>query len=269
MNLNVEKINNNLVFKTNKGDSFELNSKELSKENMEKFINFISIKEDEYLNSIRYKLVIEQECIPDNPRYWDNVGTMIGWHRRYQAGDKHDYSEPIDLIKELAYNSDYEKAECLEEKYNLNEIEFSEYFEKLMKIAKNNHLILPVYLLDHSIVKYSVNSFNDPWDSGKVGFIYVSHDAIKKEFGDISDETLNIAKKQLEGEVETYSHWANGEVYGFKLLKIDEDDNEIEEIDSCYGFYGNNIKENGILDELSEEFRYLVDSDYSVYSYMN
>jgi hypothetical protein len=37
----------------------------------------------------------------------------------------------------------------------------------------------------------------------------------------------------MAGEVETYSQWANGEVYGY-----DVQDKEGNSLDSCWGFYG-------------------------------
>ena len=71
----------------------------------------------------------------------------------------------------------------------------------------------------------------------------------------------------MKGEVETYSQWANGEVYGFRLIKVDEYNKEIEEIDSCWGFYGSDPRENGIEDYIPEGFEYLLDEVEYKYSY--
>jgi hypothetical protein len=44
----------------------------------------------------------------------------------------------------------------------------------------------------------------------------------------------------IKSELETYTKWANGEVYGFTLY---DDKGELE--DSCYGFYDiDDIKEH-------------------------
>lgn len=39
----------------------------------------------------------------------------------------------------------------------------------------------------------------------------------------------------------TYTHWCNGDVYGY-TVELDGD-----QIDSCYGFYGSDLEENGLL----------------------
>ena len=37
---------------------------------------------------------ISPDEMADSPRSWDNLGTMVCWHRRYQLGDKHTYATP-------------------------------------------------------------------------------------------------------------------------------------------------------------------------------
>lgn len=49
--------------------------------------------------------VILQDTSPDNPRdsyYQENLGNMVCWHSRYNLGDKHIWSEPIDFARDLA-----------------------------------------------------------------------------------------------------------------------------------------------------------------------
>jgi hypothetical protein len=47
----------------------------------------------------------------------------------------------------------------------------------------------------------------------------------------------------IEAEVQTYTQYVEGEVYGFQII---DEDNEV--IDSCYGFYGTDFATNGMLD---------------------
>jgi len=103
---------------------------------------------------------------------------------------------------------------------------------ELINIAKNNCCILPLYLYDHSGITMSTSRFNDPWDSGQVGWIYVSHTDVEKEYGTFNEESIEKAMKLLQGEVEYYDHYIRGDCYGFQLYKDDE------EIDSCWGFIG-------------------------------
>jgi len=39
----------------------------------------------------KLKLEIEQDSSPESPRTWDNLGTMVCFHKRYDLGDDNDY----------------------------------------------------------------------------------------------------------------------------------------------------------------------------------
>ena len=73
-----------------------------------------------------------------------------------------------------------------------------------------------IYKYEHGQVAYNTGGFSCPWDSGRAGFIVSKHDY---------DTQDSIVKE--------YSHWANGEVYGFTV-----EDDEGEVLDSCGGFIG-------------------------------
>jgi hypothetical protein len=88
------------------------------------------------------------------------------------------------------------------------------------------------------------------------------------------------AEMCLTSEVETYNQYLTGDVYGFKLIKLnqdkvkmymelyevdkfenipDEDLIDLGEEDSCWGFYGTDWKENGIADNIPSEYKFLID----------
>lgn len=50
-------------------------------------------------NEVTLKIVYDS-C-PENPRDWDNLGTMVAWHRKYDLGDKHRYADTTDLFESL------------------------------------------------------------------------------------------------------------------------------------------------------------------------
>ena len=56
----------------------------------------------------------------------------------------------------------------------------------------------------------------------------------------------------MKSELETYSHYLNGNVYGYRLLKWSQckscDQELDQEVDSCYGFYGYDFDKNGLYD---------------------
>lgn len=170
----------------------------------------------------RLKLV--HDSSPESPRNWDNLGTMICFHNRYDLGDNHNY------------NSD----------------DYSSWEEMKKAIIKeeNPAVILPLYMYDHSGISISTSPFSCRWDSGQIGFILVSKKKALEEFGGkiVTAKLKERIEKILELEVETYTQYVEGDVYGFQI--VDEDDNII---DSCYGFYGSDHKESGMLEYIDHE----------------
>lgn len=170
------------------------------------------------------RLRVLQDSSADSPRDWDNLGTMVCFHRRYDLGDKHNYS-----------SDDYNSWEEM---------------KKAIQKEENPAVILPLYMYDHSGISISTSPFSCRWDSGQIGFILVSKKKALEEFGGkiVTAKLKERIEKILELEVETYTQYVEGDVYGFQI--VDEDDNII---DSCYGFYGSDHKESGMLDYIDHE----------------
>jgi hypothetical protein len=155
-----------------------------------------------------YTIKIEQDELIRSPREdFENMAKMVCFHSRYNLGDKHDYKV-----------SDFENWNDMKKK-----------FIKLNNIA----VILPLYLYDHTGITMNTTGFSCQWDSGQVGWIYVSKETVRKEYGKCTKKNLERAEKYLLGEVETYDQYLTGDVYGY----IVEDDNG-NEVDSCWGMYG-------------------------------
>lgn len=140
-------------------------------------------------NGLTLKISYDENA--ESPReYRDNAGTMLCWHRRYNLGDKHDFEHPQDFVD-------------------------SE--------AKNAFVMLPLYLYDHSGLAISTHSFigravHAEWDSGQVGFIYISADKVKDKTGvEPIEENKERVKSILESEVEEYDQYLNGEAYSFEI----------------------------------------------------
>jgi len=174
-----------------------------------------------------------QDEYPESPRTWSNLGTMACFHRRYSLGDK-----------DIPFSSD----------------DFNGWDEMEAYIYKelNALIVLPLYLYDHSGITINTTGFSCRWDSGQIGFIYATKDAIMKEYDvkRIRRELKEKVEKMLINEVEVYDQFITGDVYGFEISKItkcDEGHEHETHEDSCSGFYGDDIKINGILDHVSEE----------------
>lgn len=112
--------------------------------------------------------------------------------------------------------------------------------EAMQKVISEKYLMLPLYLYDHSGLAMSTESFSGraphaEWDSGQVGWIYVSKEDALKEF-DADKMTGAIRQKAdalMRSEVAAYDSYLHGECYGFELYK----NGELS--DSCWGFMGN------------------------------
>ena len=165
------------------------------------------------------KLKVVHDSSADSPRSWDNLGKMICFHGRYDLGDKHNYN-----ADDYSGWGEMEKAIIKEE---------------------NPAVILPLYMYDHSGISISTSPFGCRWDSGQIGFVLVSKKQALEEFGGVRVSSKKKVKIEsiIEAEVETYTQYVEGEVYGFQII---DEDNEV--IDSCYGFYGTDFATNGMLD---------------------
>jgi hypothetical protein len=176
--------------------------------------------------------IMQDSDLNETPRDWDNLGTMVCWHNNYYLGDM------------ANKNRLHGKGE--------NTFSTPEEFEEWYKENENNvAIILPLYLYDHSGLSISTGSFHDMWDSGQVGFIFVTKEEVKKEYNKklCTKQIKELAEKVLESEVTVYDQYLRGDVYGYALYKLNlDDDMELEdsddpadfgeEIDSCWGYYG-------------------------------
>lgn len=177
---------------------------------------------------------IVQDSYIESPREWDNLAKMIFTGGHNHLGDKHN----------VDFNQFFESRQ-----------DFIEKGEQIVrKHFKDVVVCYPVHLYEHSGTSISISDsypYNCRWDSGTIGFAIVTKEDIRNNFGikRVTKEYIEQADRILKGEVETLNQYVMGEVYGF----IIEDENG-EHIDSCYGFYGSDIEENGIADYLEKKY---------------
>ena len=78
------------------------------------------------------------------------------------------------------------------------------------------------------------DAISNPWDSGQVGFIYVSRQTITEQYGwkRLTQERREQIETILRNEVSTYADYLLGHVYGYTITK------ERECIESVWGFIG-------------------------------
>lgn len=196
--------------------------------------------------ALQVKLEILWDEDAESPREWENLGKMVCWHPRYKLGDRHGFIDP-------------------------------EEFERFWTEDGGGGVRLPLFLMDHSGLSMSCSDFGDPWDSGQVGWIYISPTDLAKKYGPTigSDwyekyhpgKTVEqIAAECLRGEVRVYDQYLRGEVYGFVLVSTEPNGDDgfgafvgnNEVIDSCWGFYGD-PKDNGMKEHVDPKYHHLFD----------
>lgn len=156
------------------------------------------------------RLSIYHDTNPMNPREWDNLGTMVCWHRRYDLGDER--ARNIEL-----YNS------------------WDEWLENEILIpngGEENVIYLPLYLYDHDGITMNTTGFSCPWDSGQVGWIYATKDRFREETGYTDDELFNQDKHRIPkvGErvkVKGYEDWGQVKAIDEETITVDLDWNKI------------------------------------------
>lgn len=161
----------------------------------------------------KYELKIEQDQDPMNPRTeWDNITTMICFHNRYNLGDKHNYKSD---------NFD-------------GWIELKEQIESDYKVLA----IKPLYMYDHSGITIRTYPFDCQWDSGQIGWVFITLEQLKLMYGENESFKLN---EIINGEVKTYDQYITGEVYRYEVYEIETCSLGCEHrnlIESCGGYYG-------------------------------
>lgn len=116
---------------------------------------------------------------------------------------------------------------------------------------------LPIWLYDHSGLTISCGErrypYNDQWDSGCLGWIFVSKETLLLEAGATEDTWRERGLAIMRGEVAEYDQYLTGDVYGYTLYesdspKDDESPDWVETDNTCWGFFGCNVMQNGMTD---------------------
>ena len=177
----------------------------------------------------KYKIEIFPDDSPFDPRGDDNLGTMVCFHGNYNLGDKHEYRHQ----------------------------DYSGWAEMKQAIIKNENagVILPLYLYEHSGITMNTTGFSCPWDSGQIGFVFISKEKMRKEhsYKRVSQKLIKRVTEYLVNEIATYDQYLTGDVYGYRITDTETD----EESDSCWGYYG----DKECMEEAESVTNYMLKSD--------
>ena len=168
----------------------------------------------------------------NNPRDWDNAATMVCGHGRYSLGDENGAEKAMEDIS----NSKLRKRKW--DDMNWSHVPNLDYMAR-----ECDFVVLPLYLYDHSGITMNTTGFSCPWDSGQVGFIYMTKEQVREEFSVklVTKKVREMALKRMRQEVETYDMFIRGDVWHYSIT---DDDGEL--IDSCGGVFGNDYLEEEV-----------------------
>lgn len=236
----------------------------------------------------KYTLRVEQDDMTESPREWDNVSKMICWHRHYNLGDKHNYDDSFEFLLGVAkevgiFNDDMwdmTDAEIMTELRKDDSVcivPLNLYDHSGISISTSNGYpyndpwdagcVGFAYITKAKAMKelreHEVDEnghrikVEHKHPNGNVTYSYKTKP--------LTDETWRArAREIIDAEVETYDQYLRGDVYGYILEKevtveekcphcgeVINTYTEMEEVDSCWGFYGGCIEDNGIFDEIA------------------
>ena len=142
----------------------------------------------------KYKISVYLDTLPVNPREeYDNITKMWCGHKRYNLPkeidiDDTDCTDWVDVCDEIVEAVKSQGDEIVKSK--------------------------SIYMLDHSGLRVSLEDFNDCWDSGQIGYIFITKNAIKEN--KIKDKDID---KVIQDEFNDWKAYMEGNIYGYSILR--------------------------------------------------
>jgi hypothetical protein len=183
---------------------------------------------EETIGPVRLRIVIDPEPLDPRAEY-DNAAVMACWHRRYRLGDADGPARLRDAVRASRGHRPHDD--------NLDD----PYVLRAALTRCRDIVSLPLYLYDHSGITISTSRsypFNNRWDAGQVGFVFMTRAQILAQFAPSGAERLTArlrarAEALMRAEVAIYDQYLTGDVFGYVV-----EDDIGEHLDSCWGFFG-------------------------------
>jgi hypothetical protein len=182
-------------------------------------------------NGVVVKIIHDSD--PLNPRTdYEEACTMVCDHGRYSLGDEDGHDKARDAIRA---SRDYRPSW---EDYDSKGLDFS-YGPDLWTAMQDcsDIVSLPLYLYDHSGITIRAGSpFSCPWDSGQVGFAFMTKAEILECYMSKGTRLTAALKAKaadlIKAETSCYDDYLTGNCWGYVVEFPDGEE------DSCWGFLG-------------------------------
>lgn len=216
----------------------------------------------------KYVLSVKYDEVAESPVEWMTT-TIVTWHKHYVIGNESvSWDDAYDILDGL-----YKKYVCADYDVLLHASEM------MYELSKCDDIVIKmVYAYEHSGITISTSNayqYNDRYDYYVIGFAFIEKEKAFKEFNTQDENYWRvIANDTIENDIELLDTYLQGSVYYYSLSQYCEMKNietcphcgviikeesitELVEIDSCGGFYGDCIEDNGILDEISRDLEFV------------
>jgi hypothetical protein len=204
------------------------------------------------INYKGYSIRIIQDENFDSPDNWGNTDLFLVYdHRDFciqrKGFNPEEINEYLNILNAL--NASFIEVDYLNE-LNERKSELSKY---------DNYHIFPVYAYIHSGIALSLGKnqypFDCRWDTSMRGYILYEKNSVdiplnkehNKELENKTDE--EIYYHFANGLIETWNDYLSGNVYGYEIIDNDEDEDNLH---SCWGFYGD-FEKSGLIDEAKSQ----------------
>ena len=175
-------------------------------------------------NKVQAELVYDPDA--DNPRDCDNLGTIL------ISPDKSHWIANRDVAVDTSIpfgNSPYEHWDNLR--------------REQLKLKKSAIAIAyPITKYQHGEIFLQLG-YKSGWDYGVVGFVYITKETLREEYGvdRITKSVIARAESCLQSELNMLTAWLNGECYGWQIKEYALTDDgldweEVDTLDNCWGY---------------------------------
>lgn len=164
---------------------------------------------------------------PQNPREeYENLATFVFQHNRYNLGDG--------TFEAMLFPYDLDDFKSRFYGQTFPQDRFAKLIERYVRMRFKSIAFTWVGMYDHSGISiYPSSHDHRGWDSGVIGFAYVSEKNLE-----ITETPRHLAEDRMLGEIKVYDQYLSGDVYGYEIL-----DENGDHLDSCWGFYGRDYAE--------------------------
>ena len=145
----------------------------------------VKIEEKEYK---KCKIEIGYDECAESPVEWQ-ISRIVAWHPRYTIGQEY---IPRDEVP----------SEGIDRLINSSGVMSVDHYSELMAYSS-------LYMYDHSGITISTSPFYCHWDSGQVGYVYIT----KKDAARNKIKTEKEAMKIIEDDVQCYDRYIRGEIH--------------------------------------------------------